>query len=55
MTKVILQGYITIPQDERQAVLSALEIHKRLTLEETGCLTFQITPCTDDDNKLRAC
>ncbi len=51
MTKVILQGYITIPQDDRQAILSALEIHKQLTLAETGCLTFQIIPCTDDDSK----
>ncbi len=51
MKKVPLTGYIIIPQNERDEILSALEIHKKLTLEETGCITFQITPCESDENK----
>ncbi len=51
MKKVVLTGYIIIPNDERDEILSAFEIHKKLTLAETGCITFQITPCKDDTNK----
>ena len=47
MSKVILKGYIEIPESELVQVLGALPEHKELTLREQGCLVFRI----DRDNK----
>ena len=44
LAKVILQGFIIVPGSELEFVKSELIIHKRLTLKETGCLTFTVTP-----------
>ena len=44
LAKVILQGFIIVPDSELEVVKSELIIHKRLTLKETGCLTFTVTP-----------
>ena len=44
LAKVILQGFIIVPDSELEVVKSELIIHKRLTLKETGCLNFTVTP-----------
>ena len=44
MAKVILQGFIVVPASELEVVKSELIVHKRLTLKETGCLIFTVTP-----------
>ncbi|KXF83240.1 putative quinol monooxygenase [Enterovibrio coralii] len=53
MTKIILQGYILVPVSDLDIVKAELENHKRLTLEESGCITFRVTenpenPCRFD-------
>ena len=43
MSKVVLKGFILVPESELGLVKSELTNHKRLTLEEGGCITFQVT------------
>ena len=43
MSKVILQGFIVIPDSDLEVVKSELLIHKKLTLKEAGCLIFTVT------------
>ncbi len=43
MAKVILFGYIEVPEPELEPVKKALEQHIELTLQEVGCLTFEVT------------
>ena len=42
MIKVILQGYIEVPESELDAVTSELPNHIALTLAEVGCLVFTV-------------
>lgn len=42
MAKVILKGFIIIPADNKQMILSALEKHIKLTRQEVGCIVFDI-------------
>ncbi|WP_299574914.1 antibiotic biosynthesis monooxygenase [uncultured Shewanella sp.] len=42
MPKVILKGFIIVPESELEVVKSELVNHKRLTLEEPGCITFDV-------------
>ncbi|WP_110689761.1 putative quinol monooxygenase [Salinicola endophyticus] len=48
MPKVILQGFILIPETELDLVRYELETHKRLTLEEPGCITFEVVENLDN-------
>lgn len=43
MSKVVLKGFILVPESELGLVKSELTNHKRLTLEEGGCITLQVT------------
>lgn len=43
MSKVILEGYIVVPDDDLEAVSAELPTHIALTLEEEGCLLFKVT------------
>jgi quinol monooxygenase YgiN len=43
LAKVILQGFIVVPDSDLEVVTSELVIHKRLTLKEAGCLIFTVT------------
>lgn len=43
MSKVILKGFILVPQSELELVKKELIIHKNLTLKEEGCITFSVT------------
>jgi quinol monooxygenase YgiN len=44
LAKVILQGFIVVPDSDLEVVKRELVIHKKLTLNETGCLTFTVIP-----------
>lgn len=51
MTKVILQGFILVADSELEIVKNELVTHKRLTLEESGCLKFEVTATESNPNK----
>ncbi|ENO1832311.1 antibiotic biosynthesis monooxygenase [Vibrio vulnificus] len=51
MSKVTLKGFILVPESELEVVKSELVTHKRLTLEESGCITFSVTE--NSNNPLR--
>ncbi|WP_260260354.1 putative quinol monooxygenase [Vibrio intestinalis] len=51
MGKVILSGYIDIPENELKIVTTALEQHIELTREEVGCIVFEVTQSTDIPNR----
>ncbi|CAH8213804.1 MULTISPECIES: putative quinol monooxygenase [Vibrio] len=51
MGKVILSGYIEIPENELEVVTTALEKHIELTRQEIGCLVFEVIQSTDDRNR----
>ncbi|WP_217514480.1 putative quinol monooxygenase [Vibrio metschnikovii] len=43
MSKVTLKGFILVPESDLELVKNELVNHKRLTLEEIGCITFSVT------------
>ncbi len=43
MSKVILKGYILVPETDLAAVKSELSNHIALTRKESGCLVFEIS------------
>jgi autoinducer 2-degrading protein len=49
--KVILKGHILVPAADLDQVKAELENHKNLTLKESGCLIFQVTPDEQDPFK----
>jgi autoinducer 2-degrading protein len=51
LAKVTLQGYIIVPDSDLEVVKSELIIHKRLTLNESGCLVFTVTQDETNPNK----
>ncbi|MBS3669214.1 putative quinol monooxygenase [Vreelandella boliviensis] len=46
MSKVILEGFIIVPEPDLIAVQAELINHKRLTMAEPGCLVFEVVQCT---------
>lgn len=50
MSKVVLQGYILVPDNELDIINQKLTNHTQLTLEEPGCITFKVI-----QNKSDAC
>jgi len=51
MSKVTLKGFILVPESELELVKIELVNHKRLTREETGCITFSVIQ--NSENALR--
>ena len=47
MGKVILSGYIDIPENELEIVKTALDKHIELTRNEAGCLIFEVTQSSE--------
>ena len=47
MGKVILSGYIDIPENELEVVTTALDKHIELTRNEAGCLIFEVTQSSE--------
>ena len=48
MPKIILKGYIIVPNEDLEAVKTALLTHIKLTKNESGNLVFKVTQ--DDRN-----
>ena len=44
MTRVILKGFIEVPDDDLAQVAEALPEHIEKTRNEDGCLVFQVEP-----------
>ena len=51
MSKVILQGYILVPDKDLEIVKRELPIHINLTNKELGCLVFDVTNDINNPNK----
>ena len=51
LAKVILQGFIVVPDSDLEVVKRELVTHKSLTLKEAGCLNFTVTPDESNHNK----
>lgn len=51
MGKVILQGYIEVPDDALEAVREELPRHAELTHQEEGCIVFEVTPDSSHPNR----
>lgn len=51
MAKVTLKGYILVPEKDLQEVCRELINHRRLTLNEPGCISFTVTEGAE--NQLR--
>ncbi len=47
MGTVTLHGHIIVADDELETIKAALEDHISLTLEEAGCLSFEVTQRDD--------
>ncbi|WP_417226242.1 putative quinol monooxygenase [Amphritea sp.] len=48
MSKVILQGFIIVPEEDLAALKQALPEHAELTRDEPGCLLFEVEPHASD-------
>lgn len=51
MSKVILKGYILVPDCDLTAVINALDNHMRLTRLEDGCIVFNVTQDETNTNR----
>lgn len=51
MSKLILKGYILIPEADLKVVVKEIEVHTALTRQEMGCLTFGISEDMNNPNK----
>ncbi|EPP4298248.1 putative quinol monooxygenase [Vibrio navarrensis] len=51
MSKVTLKGFILVPELDLELVKNELVNHKRLTLDEPGCITFSVIE--NPENPLR--
>ena len=43
MSKVIVKGFIAVPEAELALIIQELAVHKNLTQKEVGCLVFDVT------------
>ena len=48
MPKIILKGFILVPELELELVKNELENHKKLTLDEPGCLVFSVVESSNN-------
>lgn len=53
MKKVILNGHIEVPETDLEAVLRELPRHTQLTLEEAGCIVFEVTQDSANERLFR--
>ena len=51
MSKVVLKGFILVPQDELTVVKQALACHMQLTREEPGCLVFEVNQSQENSGR----
>jgi len=53
MSKVILEGYIVVPDADLLRVQAELPNHIALTRKELGCLVFNVSQCKVHRNRFR--
>ena len=51
MSKVILKGYIIVPDKDLEAVSKELPLHIEATKSEPGCLVFEVKQDATNKNK----
>lgn len=51
LSKIILQGYILVPNADLEAVKSELPNHIQLTRQEAGCLVFEVSQDNENINR----
>lgn len=51
MPKVILKGFILVPDDDLAMIQKELENHKHLTRNEPGCLVFEVNQDSKNPNR----
>ena len=51
MPKIILKGFITVPEADLRDVQNELAKHIKLTQQEEGCLVFEVSQDKDNKNK----
>ena len=51
LNKIVLKGYIVVPDSELAAVKEELPVHIDLTRKEDGCLVFEVTQDKIESNK----
>jgi quinol monooxygenase YgiN len=51
MNKVVLKGYIVVPDSDLAAVDKELPVHIELTKKEDGCLIFEVTRDEKEKNR----
>lgn len=51
MSQVTLEGYILVPESDLAAVTAALPTPIELTLQEPGCLVFQVQQSPNNPNR----
>ena len=51
MTRVILKGYVIVPDDDLDAINEALPAHIVNTRAEDGCLLFNVTQDENQKNR----
>ena len=49
--KVVLKGYIIVPDSDLAVVKTELPVHIELTRKEDGCLVFEVTQDEIENNK----
>ena len=52
MEKVVLKGFVIVPENDLNAVLIELPVHISNTRSESGCLVFEVSPDKIEKNKL---
>ena len=51
MTKVILKGYVIASDQDIPAIAAELPRHIELTLQEAGCIAFQVSQDAESKNR----
>lgn len=50
LSKITLQGYITVPDNDLASVQAELPQHVKLTQKEDGCLIFRVSQDAENQN-----
>ena len=53
LSKIILEGYILVPDSDLESVKEELPSHIELTRQEEGCLVFEILQVSNNENQFR--
>jgi len=48
MSRVILKGFIVVPEAELSLIIQELAVHRYLPQKEVGCLVFEVTQSAEN-------